>query len=95
MLVQERTKLAAELQQADAAAAEAKRQLAAAQAEDRTLREQLAHLRESLAADQDAAGRAARDRAASEQVFMPSSASWVGDCVDNLVKHANWVTHIL
>lgn len=67
---QERIKVTAELRRAEAAAADAKRQLTTAQAESAALRQQLATLQESIAAARAASEIANDERAASEQVFF-------------------------
>jgi capsule polysaccharide export protein KpsE/RkpR len=65
---QERIKVTADLRRAEAAAADAKRQLNTAQAESAALRQQLDALQKRVAAARDASERANSERAASEQV---------------------------
>ena len=69
-------KATAELRRAEAAAADAKRQLSAAQAMGAALRQQQSALQDSVATARDASEKANSERTASEQVparafFLP------------------------
>lgn len=65
---QERVKVTADLRRAEAAAADAKRQLNTAQAESVALRQQLDALQTSVTAARDASEKANSERVASEKV---------------------------